>query len=106
MSLLPIPVGLQPCRHRRQREGRRVGKDGSTERTRLRATALRVQQHVPGPPEARYHRAEVGRGMLMDGVALEQALLPVQDGERPHRAVPQEDRQVRQRHLLVVRPRS
>ena len=47
--------------------------DGSTERTRLRATALRVQQHVPGPPEARYHRAEVGRGMLMDGVALEQA---------------------------------
>jgi len=24
-------------------------------------------------PEARYHRAEVGRGMLMDGVALEQA---------------------------------
>ena len=29
--------------------------------------------HVPGPPEARYHQAEVGRGMLMDGVALEQA---------------------------------
>ena len=41
--------GSQLCRHRRQREGRRVGKDDSTERTRLRATALRVQQHVPGP---------------------------------------------------------
>ena len=26
---------------------------------RLGATALRVHQHVPGPPEARYHRAEV-----------------------------------------------
>ena len=49
------------------------GQDGSTERTRLRATALRVQQHVPGPPQTRYHRAEVGRGMLMDGVALDQA---------------------------------
>jgi len=71
-SLRPIPMGRQPCRHRRQREGRRVGKDGSTERTRLR-TALRVQQHAPGPPEAGYHRAEVGRGMLMDGVMLEQA---------------------------------
>jgi len=54
--------GSQPCRHRRQREGRRVGKDGSTERTRLRTTALRVQHHVSGPPEARYHRAEVDRG--------------------------------------------
>jgi len=31
---------------------------------------------------------------------------PVQDGVRPHRAVPQEDRQARLRHLLVVRPRS
>ena len=29
------------------------------------------------------------------------ALLPAQDGARPHRAVPQEDRQARQRHLLV-----
>jgi len=36
------------------------GKDGSTERTRLRVTALLVQQYVPGPPEARYHGAEVG----------------------------------------------
>ena len=65
------------------------------------------------PPEARYHRAEADRGMLMDGVALEQArkrmrpdptpakaslaLLPAQDGARPHRAVPQKDRQARQR---------
>jgi len=74
-SRRPIPMGPQPCRHRRQREGRRrrVGKDCSTERTRLRATALRVQHHFPGPPEMRYHRAEVGRGMLMDGVTLEQA---------------------------------
>jgi len=29
-----------------------------------------------------------------------------QDGARPHRAVPQGNRQARQRHLLVVRPRS
>jgi len=49
---LSNPMGPQPCRHRRQREGRRVGRGGSTERTRLRATALRVQQHVLGPPEA------------------------------------------------------
>ena len=89
-------------------------------------TSLRVQQYVPGPHEA---RAEVGRGMLMDmdGAALEQApRLPTteedaaspdaskavasrfyqQDGARLHRTVPQEDRQARQRHLLVVRPRS
>ena len=44
------------------REGRRVGKNGSMGRTQLRVTALRVQQHVPGTLEARYHRAEVGRG--------------------------------------------
>jgi len=68
-SLRPIPVGPSHA----QREGRRVGKDGSTERTRLRATALRIQQHVPRLPEASYHRAEVGRGMLMAVVALEQA---------------------------------
>ena len=30
-SLRPIQMGPQPCRHRRQRKGRRVGKDGSTE---------------------------------------------------------------------------
>ena len=72
-SLRPFSMGPRPCRHGRQREGRRVGKGGSTERMRLRATALRVQQRVPGPPEARYHRAEVGRDMLTDGVALEQA---------------------------------
>jgi len=109
-------------RSRRPRRPRRAPAfSASTERTWLRATAVRVQQHVPGPPEARYHRAEVGRGMLMDGVALEQAprvpttekdaarsdagqgeqsgglaLLPAQDGARPHRAVPQEDRQARQ----------
>ena len=83
--------GPQPCRHRRHREGRRVGKDGSTERTRPRVTALRVQQHVPGPPEARYHRAEVGRGMLMDGVALEQApraQTTEEDAARPARRRP------------------
>ena len=33
----------------------------------------RGSEQLPGPPEARYHRAEVDRGMLMDGVALEQA---------------------------------
>jgi len=58
-----FPVAPQPCRHRRQREGRRACKDGSTERMRLRATAT-------------YHRAEVGRGMSMDGAALEQARVP------------------------------
>jgi len=47
----------------------KLGKDGSTGRTRLRVTPLRIQQH---PAEARYHRAEVGRGVLMDGVTLEQ----------------------------------
>jgi len=64
-SLRPIPMGPQPCRRRRQREGRRVGKDGSTERTEFSSTSL---AHLK-----RGIRAEVGRGMLMDGVTLEQA---------------------------------
>ena len=50
----------------------------------LRVTALRVQQHIPGPPEARYQRAEVGRGMLMDGVALEQAPTTEEGAARPN----------------------
>jgi len=35
-SLRPIPMGPKTCRYRRQREGRRVGKDGSTSLAHLK----------------------------------------------------------------------
>jgi len=89
--------------------------------------------HVPGPPEAlgiterkwveacswmesrlsKHHAYRPRKRMRSDPTPAKaskavtsRSYLPAQDGARPHRAVPQEDRQARQRHLLVVRPRS
>jgi len=45
------------------------------ERAKMAARNERGSEQLarPRPPEARYYRVEVGRGMLMDGVVLEQA---------------------------------
>jgi len=61
-SLRPVPMGPQPCRYRWQREGRRVGKDSSTERI--------PQSNCLTSSATRTSPLEAERKWVEDGVAL------------------------------------